>query len=332
MANLTRKNVSDIVRAKIGELDYQKLVQGIVDLDISLAQRKVQKDLMPILGMKTFTKEAVMYGYNPAVPTDLMMTNDSIIRIKAGIGVKGSATLTLSPLVADECKFTITALKAGSLWNYTLSLVDEQVTTAVSLTGTTISVAFDVSANTVTSTAIVNALNASTLVNSDFIFSTTTGNTKPVTTGSVTISNGANPTNYYNCREMTIEEYTDIPNNTYLAPSATAPQFVRRGDTTAIQHIEFIPNTINYSIIYYRYNIADLTTDSSTLSIPTEYEELVIQNTISRCYETLKANAESQAKQLEYAQKIKEYEQSYLDSRNAITMEKTRLQSSDTTN
>ena len=332
MANLTRKNVSDIVRAKIGELDSQKIEQGVLNLDINLAQRKVQQDLMAILGMKTFTKEAVMYGATPNIPTDLLTANDSIIKIKAGIGVTGIGTLTLSALTANECIFVVRALKAGSIWNYSLSFTDEQVTTTVSLTGTNINVAFDVSANTVTSTAIVTALNASSLVNSDFIFSTSTGAAKPVTTGSVTMTLGANPTTYYPCREMTIEEYVTISDNTYLAPSTTAPQFVRRGDTSANQTIEFLPSTINYSVIYYRYKLADLTADGSYLTIPTEYEELVIEKVMGKCYEILKANAESQAKQVEYANKVKEYENNYISSRNAITGEKTRLESSDVNN
>jgi hypothetical protein len=331
--SLTLKQVSDIVRAKVGELDSQKIEKGILDLDINFAQRRVQQDLMALMGMKTFTKEAVMYGATPAIPTDLIMTNDSIIKIKAGIGVKASGALT-GGTAETAYSISITALKAGSIWNYTLALVDdEQVSTpTVSLSGTIIYVTYGMSGSPATCTAIVSALNNSTLVNSDFIFATTTGSITIIEQNSITLTTGANPATYYPCREMTIEEYVEIPNNTYLAPSATAPQFVRRGDTSAIQTIEFLPSTINYSVIYYRYKLADLTTDASTLSVPTEYEEMVIDKTMAKVYEKLQMNELSAEKQIEYAKKVKEYEQSYVTSRNMLLGEKQRLQSNDANN
>ena len=333
MANLTLKQVSDIVRAKVGELDSQKIEKGILDLDINLAQRRVQQDLMALMGMKTFTKEAVMYGATPAIPTDLIMTNDSIIKIKAGIGVKASGSVT-GKTVNDDYSVTMTALKAGSLWNYSLAFYDDSQVSppTVSLNGTEVQLTWNMSGTAKTCTQLVTALNASSLVNTNFIFSTTTGSITIVAQDSVNLTNGANPTTYYPCREMTIEEYVEIPNNTYLAPSATAPQFVRRGDTSGSQTIEFLPSTINYSIIYYRYKLADLTSDSSTLSVPTEYEEMVIDKVMSKIYEMLRMNELSQAKQIEYANKVKEYEQSYINSRNAILGEKNRLESSDVNN
>jgi len=333
MANLTLKQVSDIVRAKVGELDSQKIQKGLLDLDINFAQRRVQQDLMALMGMKTFTKEAVMYGATPAIPTDLIMTNDSIIKIKAGIGVKASGALT-GTTDPNPYSITMTALKAGSLWNYTLAIVDDEqvLVPTVSLSGTTIYVTYGMSATPATCTQIVSALNLSTLVNSDFIFATTTGSITIITQDSVTLTTGANPTTYYPCREMTIEEYVDLPDNTFLIPVATAPQFVRRGNTSAVQTIEFLPSTINYSIIYYRYKLADLTSDASTLSVPTEYEEMVIDKTMAKVYEKLQMNELSQAKQIEYASKVKEYEQSYITSRNMLLGEKSRLQSNDNNN
>lgn len=328
--SLTRLQISDLTRANLGELDSKKIEQGLLNTYINFAQRKVQQDLMSILGMKTFTKEGVLYGSTPNIPSDLLMINDSIIKIKSGIGVKASGTLTVDAETPNEYKITITALNAGSIWNYGLALVDEQATTSVTLVGTTFNLAFDLSAGTITTQDLVTALNASSAFNTYFIASTTTPNVKPVTVGSLTLTTGTNPTTYYPCEESTIEEFIDKTGDTFSAPTATSPQFIRRGDTSANQIIEFLPNTINYSVIYYKYKLPDLTADSSILSLAGEYEELVIEKLMVKCYEILKASAENQTKQIEYANKIKEYDESYIRNRNAITGEKTRIENTNT--
>lgn len=332
---MTRLQISDLVRATLGELDSKKIEQGLLNAYINFGQRKVQLDLNPELGMKTFTKEGVLYGSTPSIPTDLLMTNDSIIKIKSGIGVKASGTLIVDAETPNEYNITITALNAGSIWNYTLEIRDDDAKPLdYSLSGTTITVKVNITSGLVTTNDIVNMLNNISIpagvtavegVYDYFTFTTTTANVKPITVGSITLTTGANPTAYYPSREMTIEEYIDMPYDTYNVPTITTPRFVRRGDTSASQTIQFLPNTINYSVIYYRYKSSDLTTDTSVLTLPSEYEELLIDKIMVKCYEVLKANAESQAKQVEYATKLSEYENSYLKNRNQVISEKNRL-------
>lgn len=337
MSSLTRLQVRDYVRAKLGELDSQKIETGILNADINFAQRKVQADLIPLVGMKLFTKEAELIGSTPAEPSDLLPQPDSIIKIQSGVANGTRAKYTVNYTV-PTVSIVYTAKDFGTAGNSIRLQLDANTVTGVVVsvaytTFYTITVDFEIGVSTCQN--IIDAINNHTLAKT-LVVATTTSPTEtpsPRVGTNVLLSGGTDgsPT-LYPCREMTIEEYIEIPNNTYLAPSTTAPQFVRRGDASGNKTIEFLPNTINYSKIFYRYSIADLSSDASTLTIPIDYQELVLMKVIQMSYETLKANAESQAKQLEYANKVKEFETSYIAGRNSILAEKTRLQSNDQTN
>ena len=94
MANLTRSQVRDYVRAKLNRLDSQRVTDGMLNVDINLAQRKVQNDLTD-LGLKQFTKPSYLTGSVSALPSDMLSIPNAIIDAKASIGtVRASKTVS----------------------------------------------------------------------------------------------------------------------------------------------------------------------------------------------------------------------------------------------
>lgn len=338
MANLTLKQASDIVRANIGELDSQKIEKGLLDLYITLAQRKVQQDLLPLLGMKQFTKEALLSAnYMEAsfdLPSDIMSTPDAIVKVQASSTTVFANATTQNGAANGNIK--LTSKLPGTLGNGMICLIADApvgVTPISIVWAYTTNIDFNVyiDGGVTTANQLVAALNADVTFSKYFTASLAqTLGTGTVGEETLTLSGGTG-TPFYSAKEITIEGYVDEPNNTYLAPAVTVPKYVLKGNTAGTRKLDFLPTTINYAKVFYKYNLVD-PSDSVSLSIPTEYEELVIDKATAKCFEKLEKNAESQAKQVEYANKVKEYENNYVTNRNAIVAEKTRLQTNDTSN
>jgi hypothetical protein len=295
---------------------------------------------MPIIGMKFFTKEALIAPTAGIVnvPSDLLPTLDSIIKISGGVatGTKASRTISYTEPTAN---LTFTAVDVGTAGNSIMVTGDgsSPLSGHISveckyLSSWVIEVLTD---NTLTCAEIRDYVNAHAVAKTLVLMSTTTPTIIPIPTEgySAYLTGGtAGSVTYYPCTESDIKGAIEDQTNPYLEASVTCPTFVRRGDTSANQILEFTPTTISSAKIYYLYQVADLSSDSSTLTIPTIFEELVIHRTMSLAYEILMKNAESNEKEVEYAQKVKEYNESYLAQRASILGEKTRLQSSDIKN
>lgn len=335
MANKTLLQAKSYIRAKLGELDSQKVETGILEADINFAQIKTQNDLMSLLGMKYFTKEALVSANimdaSFVLPTDILSTPDALIKVMgSSTTIFASATSTTE---TEHAKITLTSKLPGILGNGMIcALLDEtsQYPKGTIRWAYTTNIDFNVHIGTdTTANILVGWLNADPLFSKYFTASLAQAlGTGIVGDETLILANGAG-TPFYDSREMTIEEYATISNNTYLAPSATAPQFVRKGDVLGVSKLDFLPTTINYAKLYYKYRVAPLTTDASLLTIPEEFEELVLHKAMQMTYATLKANEESKAKQVEYANLVKEYENSYITSLQARAGEKTRMQSND---
>jgi len=333
---LTRLQIKDYVRAKLSELDSGKVKSAMLDVDINLAIRKVQKDLVS-LGIKQFTKTATLTGSNnvAAVPTDMLSTPNAIIDITVD-SVKATVDTAFT---GDNNDFTITAATAGTSGNnIRVVFAAAGVAGAVAVTGagTSISpytITYYCGSESPLASAVKASIEASSAAMALIAIAYKTGNTGAgaISTGTdltYILTGGVGDGNNYSAKELSIEDYNKVNQNTFLIPTATEPAYNRRGDSSGLQKLYFLPSMTSATINYY-YRFADLSADASTNPLPDEYEELVLMDVMAKTYESLKQIAESQNKAVEYETKVKEIETKY---RNALAMsqvDKTRIQSND---
>ncbi len=330
--SITRTQIRDYVRSKLGELDNKAVKTLMLDADINFSQRKVQKDLMP-LGIKSFIKEAYNDNYIFTVPSDIMDVPNAIINLLTSTatpdsestafpGAKNDLTFTLREPNGYPVEITFTPGTAVSV-TYSWDAVYSQHDFAVVLVSTT-----------TTGTVLLAALQADLEFDNLISSSLKSGDDG---TGAITLEEGVIITltgstgGWYPADEVSLEDFERMGANTYQVPSATKPIFVRKGDVDGVQTIEMRPFSILKSKLQYYYLLADLSSDSSTLGLRPDYEELFLTYLISKTYESLKQIAESKEKQLEYATKLKEYEDKYALSLQTLFQDKVRLQSNDTT-
>lgn len=330
---LTRLQIKDYVRAKLSELDSGKVKSAMLDVDINLAIRKVQKDLVS-LGIKQFTKTAYLTGSIVSVPTDMLSAPNAIIDIKASAGTKNYFETAIATTNAD---IKVTAKEPGSVTNttpiYFAVSCTSGATLAVTTTiGTTIVINVIANGTSHTGLEIIALINADIIASKYITASLKTGSTGVGifnrSVGSTQLTSGTG-TGWYAAKELTVEDYNRVTSNTFLNPTTTEPGYNRKGDSSGSNIIEFLPVNITYSMINYYYRFADLSSDASTNPLPDEYEELVLMDVMAKTYESLKQIAESQNKAVEYETKVKEIETKY---RNALAMsqvDKTRIQSND---
>lgn len=330
MTNLTRLQVRDLVKATIGELDYSKLKPLLVNQIINTEQRNVQKDLMPIIGMKSFVKEAVNSGYIFEQPTDLMSIPNSIIDLKCSAGTYSTIGFNF-PNPVPAYNFVFTSIEPATVLTGWTVETTAGTTAGVTVNVSTKKITLTIDAGTTKISDILAVWNTSILYSSLFTISSITDPTTAIDvigTGTTTITNGTGG-GWNMATETSLEDFSRVSDNIYIAPSTTEPVFVRKGNSSAVRLIEILPNTITYSLMQYYYVCPDLSADTSYLTIPTDYEDLVITKVQEKCYELLLKQTELAGKQVEYATKIKEYQSNYINSLNSIKAEKTRLQSND---
>ncbi len=331
--SLTRTQTRDYVRSKLSELDNKAVTDLMLNADINFSQRKVQKDLLA-LGIKSFIKEAYNDNYIFTVPSDLMEIPNSIIDLQCSTatpnsqstsftGANNDLTFTLREPNGYPVEITITegtAVAVTYAWDstnsqhdFTVTLVSTTTTGSVLLAALQADVEFD---NLVHSALKTGETGVGTITLSESTVITVTGSTG----------------GWYPADEVTVENFNRISSNTYLAPSATKPVYVRKGDVDGAKIIEIRPFSVLKSKLTYYYTLADLSADATAIGLPQDYEELFLTYLISKTYESLKQIAESKEKQLEYANKLKEFEDKYALSLQSIAGEKIRLQSADKNN
>ena len=104
MANLTLKQVRDISRAFVSELDNQKITDEEIKLWINLAQRKAQRDTWEFLS-KSFIKVVADVSITSgvaSVPSDLLNRHDAIIDMLVNSGETSGQTVATKEITLSE--------------------------------------------------------------------------------------------------------------------------------------------------------------------------------------------------------------------------------------
>lgn len=321
MANLTQTQIRSLVRSYVNEDDFAELKDAFMNQLINHSIRKVQQDLIN-LGMKVFIKQTSLTGSVVACPSDLLNLPNAIIDIKASTGERGGGTISTS---GTGGTITITPIEPGTtLWTINWS------------TGSTLTLDIDPYAQTIgvqyisatsTNVQLVAALNANAIYRAYFLEATSNAsNVLNPASQSSTIAAGTG-TGWYPAIEVSIERWNRDSTNTYLAPTATNIIYKRNGDYNGAQILEFRPNTVTYSYIYYYYRLADLTSDSDVSPIPSEYEELLIIDVCIKCYHRLKQLEGVQEKTMEYDRKMSALINDYAELLKGRTIDKLRIKS-----
>ena len=322
---LTRTQIKDYIRSKLTELDNKVVTDGMLNIDVNLALRKVQRDIMS-LGIKQFTKTAYITGTYSAVPSDMLAVPNSIIDMKCGSGIRSYGSGVIGTATGGDVTATILMREtgtAGNGWEITFTTgASATVTTDVGAKTVTVTVV----STTTTVSALQTILSADSMLNS-FMTITLSGATGAMTVSKSTLLTTAGGTGegFYPARELTIEDWNRVSNNTYLIPSTTEPAFVRKGDSAGSQYISILPDTIDFATMEYYYKLADFSADSSTNPLPEEYEELLLMDLLTKTYTTLKQQTLSQGQAVEYETKIKELEEKYVSQLNYSAIEDKRL-------
>lgn len=289
----------------------------------------MQADTLPV-GLKHYVKTAYLTGGAVAVPEDLMVAPNSIIDVEVSTGVKASITRSYTTPTAD---LIFTANQPGTGGNSITVQCD-----ANSVTEITVDVTFAAGLPTIivdfpfpdaTCAEVVAAINAHPVASLYVTASTTTPSAVPVPANgfSDNLENGTG-TGYIPCDELSIEDFARTPNNTYQAPTATQPFYVRKGSPGG-QILQFAPSTVAYSMVTYKNRLPNVSAITDTIPVPSEYLDLLYKDVLARCYMQLKAQSESQQEAVEYEKKAMELQKSYTNSLQAEIGDKTRLQSND---
>lgn len=330
--SLTRTQIKDYVRSKLSELDNKAVKDLMLNADVNFAQRKVQKDLMP-LGIKSFIREAYNDNYIFTVPSDIMDVPNAIINLLTSTATPNSQSTAFSG-VNNDLTFTLREPN-GYPVKITFNSTGSAVAIVYAWDGTnsmhtfTITVSVGVTTGTVLLAALVADLEFDNLISAALKTGESgAGTISPAEADIYTVTGSTG--GWYPADEVSLEDFERMGGNTYQVPSATKPIFARKGDVDGTQIIEMRPFSITKSKLQYYYLLADLSADASTLGLRSDYEELYLTYLISKTYESLKMIAESKEKQLEYATKLKQYEDQYALSLQNLFQDKVRLQSDDT--
>lgn len=325
---LTRTQARDYIRAICGEQDFANLKDTLVNQFINFGIRQVQNDLMS-LGMKVFVKQKTLSGSVVAVPSDCLALPNAIIDIKASTGTRSYGTQAFSVGAV-----TITVIEPGNS-EWVITYVNDSAYTTPAVT------AYDIALKTVTikmQTGATTGTMLTTLATTNPVLSTYLSFSYSITTAitlgassiavATTTATGTG-TGWQPAEECSIEDWNRLSSNTYLAPTTTNIIYKRNGDYNGAGTIEFLPTSVTYAYIYYFYKLADLTSDSSSLPFPDEYEELLLTAVAIKCYSRLKFMAGVSEKAQEYLTKLQSLNNDYKNLLNDRVADKTRLLSDD---
>jgi len=323
MANLTRKEIRDLVRDLVGQQDHAIIRDGVLDQMINNSIWKVQQDLIA-LNLKTFTKQAVLQGNVVAVPSDMLAIPNAIIELKGASGTLGGTALTMTGAGAT---FTFSAIEVGTGHDWSIFFTTGSSVALTSLNPSTKVAYIRYISATTTAQQLLDFLNANVLFRSFFREITTTG----TLSGLVNIGTNENVipegsgTGFYPAEEVSVEDFNRQDYNTFLTPTETNIVYVRTGNYDGDSVIQFKPLTINYAYIYYHYRLPALASDTDAHSFPIEYEELLLVDIQTKCYSRLKFLEGVNEKSIEYDKKLQMVRDNYkmlLDEKRA---EKSRL-------
>lgn len=322
MANLTFNQFEGFVRAYFDALDNSKVGQQEVLIWCSLAQRKVQQDINN-LGIKKFIKTSYNTGGEFLEPSDISNLPNAIVDMLAS-----SSSTRASGVYggANPNRITYFYLQPGTAGNGILINHDSGTygTPASGvqcvLAGGTFYIDY---ASGQTYSQIAAALNADPLFSQYFNAASTSSNIPSQSQVNITLAGGSG-TGWAPAIEISIENYIRQPNNPYLAPSAAEPKYCLYGVATGARLIRFLPNNITYSMMTYRYRLANVALTGS-LSVPEEFEELVILEVSKKMGDKLGLPDKVKEFEAKYAEQLGLLQKSYQDLLGGQVQEKVRL-------
>ena len=330
MGKLTRLQIKDYLQSITGEMDAKRINDTTLNEDINLAQRKIQMDTLEIGGIKQYTKQLYSEGYICATPTDMLFHPNAIIDIEASANNKASKNcLTLNNTIIIEARESGTALN-GWVFTFTSGAGYETspVFSSISVSSKTATILFT---NGVTEAGNIEALFANNLImNSLFIaYQSNESDQKIITlldsaTTQAFTTAGGTGSGMLSAEEKSIELFNRAKRNTFQAGSSSHIIYRRLGDDGGAQTIEFNPNTVKYSKIYYHYLLPDLTSDGDYSGLPIELEELLLIECQRRIYIYLKQQNNSAEQNADYVQKLQNIDKKYQDGLFMATQDKKR--------
>lgn len=320
MANLTQTQIRQLVRAYVKEDDFAELKDAFLNQLINHSIRKVQQDLIN-LGMKVFIKQSSLTGSVVACPSDLLNLPNAIIDVKASTGARGGGSV----ITSTGGVTVFTPIEPGNTaWVITWTAGSEL---SISINPSAQTFAITYNNGVTTNTLLAAGLNANAVFRAYFLEATVTNGSQMVNaTGTSNIGAGSG-NGWSPAVEVSIERWNRDNSNTYLAPTSTNITYKRNGDYNASQILEFRPNSVTYSYIYYYYRLADLTADSDTSPIPSEYEELLIIDVCIKAYHRLKSMEGIQEKTIDYDRKMSALMNDYAELLKSRTVDKVRIKS-----
>lgn len=334
---MTRKTAKEYARIKVKGLKEEAIYDTFLNVELDLSRRKVQKDIMSV-DLKRFNRIAFKTGSIFALPTDLMEVPDAIIDVKASTGTRAAVTTAFSGANND---MTLTWLEPGTGGNLTdvIAMNDGQssgilITYSFNTTGIPF---FLVSfAPGATASSIITAINADPVMNQYVSAENASGNTGA---GTITLgvsmvftTSGGTGSGWVTADETSMDNLSRMAGITLLAPSANFPKFAQKGSTDGTAVLEFMPKSVTYAMINYKYWLADLSADTDELGIYKGGEELVLLDLISKCYGLLKEQAMVETAKVEFENAKNKYLKGYQDQLAAMVQEKERMQTADKAN
>lgn len=346
MANLTFTQVEDYTRAYANELDSAKITQAEILIWSTLAQRKVQLAIESI-GLKTFKKTVVLDGAISTLPADLRDHMDSIRSVMVGIGNYGDRARKNSSFSTSNAEIYVESLEPGSPGNGGIFYIKDASDPGAPPHGTIRYEGvspwdFDiwVDAGT-TASELIELAEAYPTFNEFARIGLQSGNngTGVITTDTVLTTEGATATTgWVPAKEITDEEYDRFTQttNVFKNPTATEPAYCIKGDPNGVKSIYFVPNAppataVWTSKITYEYLVSDVTVGGS-LSIPKEYEEMVLIEILVKMFDKLDNKEKRDEWRVKFDTKVKELGDMYQNKLGARVQEKSRIQATDPMN
>ena len=304
---LTRAGIKAYIRTIVGEFDSNRINEDTLNADINLTQRNIQMNTLEIGGVKQYTK--IAYGSQNIVelPSDLLFHPNAIIDVEASTGTRGGSSVN----TGNGSIVFLLSEPTTDAWGVTFQ--NESATDSVTVSPSTKIVTIFYQTGVSTVTTILAVLNASMLFRQYFIEATgsTTGTGVITLNTTVALSAGVG-TGWKYAEEKSIREFNRVKNRQFQASEAE-PFYRRLGDAISNQVMEFTPSTITFSKVYYHYLLADLTSDTETLKLPPELEELALIDLQRRVYIYLNKQQNTAEQNADYMQKLQSIDKKYSD-------------------
>jgi len=332
---MINSEITSYVRAKLSELDNQKVTPLLLLKDTNLSARDVQKDILPLC-LNYYNREVYNSDSTFSIPSDLMSVPNALKDLKVANGTKGTGVFTSAS--GSNNNFTITARQPGTA-AYTVRLINTaSIAQSPTVTYDDVNSRYDVLIEDTVTTAnsVLTALNT----NPHFSERLLAELSQALGTGAIVL-NGVSGTNTiaYNAgtgsgwvmaRQLSLEDFNRVSNNYFQQPTTTDPVFTITGGVSGSgRAIRILPETMYWSLLQYIYVVADMTADSSILDLPPEYDKLYLEKVMALTYKTLMDIENSKQQALEYQTQMKLYQGNYETLLGSILGEKMRLQSND---